>query len=861
MAETIKSTTVVVNTGIAAAIRYGGLSSSGSPSYGAKLQISRIVVGSVEISSLNENTTTIPGIVWDSRNPSDNPLSPNGEVPMSFLNYQVISDKTMAFVVNLPESAGPFTVKTIGLYARDETGKDILFSVSQYSPAVDKVASTEETTGYSQSYWIFITMSGISGLFTDDGSSIIHPNPVQIQPVNNSYATIPQVVDETKLPVPATYSIYNLYYVEKITNYSAPGLAVRSGSTWNYILALKKDTLNSFPVTSSMLNGTESSFVNKVVYIDASGRFSINDGTHQPIGIYKDGRIYQANGYLDFEDSLGFELVPGATYYATDSGKFTKDLETDWIVGTALTKSTFYINFVDSRYATTTRKGLIQLATKEEVQDGKNDNKAVTPSTLSSILATQESPEQAINAYFGTIQRKNFSIRRVPRTTDNFFDIEVTAYLPRLLSGTGIKQEKVVKTFNLSWRRNPLNYPSGSKTSDTASWESIAIPLAGTWNYTEEGTSIKLTQSSQEIQELNKYNQVQIGDYIYVGGESGPDTVRQIIAINGSVSNPTGTVLSITVNNGLRQLPPNSVYYVLKAPTTNVANFYQYIKLYWKLVDGVPTVDFDYITSYQPTTTSKKWQLQDDWTDDLAYYIKGNLIKLDSGYKALQSEYPTFTNYCFGDYSRYKIGEVVTTSANPTYSYSDASNPNVLNANELVPPEPGMELAEGQTISEDSDFYNELGLLTLPNLRTYNKFSYRDSEPVALPNSGDWGKYSYRSITSFTLDCATVGSWNTSVANSVRNVYTGTALQNAVYFWFQPDCYGSEGCSLVVNNVIVVKKTLAETKGDQMWFRFYAEKGNSVEVNACCYGYGAGVLKVAYSQFQPGTVSWVKVNK
>lgn len=862
MAETIKSATVVVNTGIAAAIRYGGLSTSGQPSYGAKLQISRVVVGSVEISNLNENTSAVPGIVWDSRNPNDNPLNPNGEVPMSFLNYQVISDKTMAFVVNLPESAGPFTVKTIGLYARDDSGKDILFSVSQYTPAVDKIASSEETTGYSQSYWIFITMSGISRLFTEDGSPVVHPNPVQIQPINNSYATIPQVVDETKLPVPATSSIYNLYYIENIKQYQAPGLAVRSGATWNYILALKKETYNSFSVTSSMLNDTESKFKNKVVYVDSTGRFGINDGTKQPVGIYKDGRIYVANGYIDFEDSLEVDLVPGSLYYATEDGKFTKDTETDWIIGKALSKSTFLIDFTDKRYATEDRKGLIQIATKEEVQSGTNANKVVTPFTLNSVLATQENPEQAINSYFGTIKKKNFSIRRIPRTGDNFYDIEVTAYLPRLLPGTGIKQEKVVKKYSLAWRRNPISYPTGNKTDDTSSWEATPIKLAGTWNYTDQSTSIRLSQSSQDIQETNEYNKIQIGDYIYVGGVSGPDTVRQIVAINGSTQYTSGVVQTIDVTSGLRQLPSDSEYYLLKSPNTNVQYFYQYIKLYWKLVEGVPTVDFDYITSYRPSQTDDYYKLPSDWTDSLDYFIAGNLIELNPGFKVGNSVYPTFTNYCFGDYSRYKIGEVVTIAANPVYS-TNGTNANITNEYTLTPPESGMVLADGRAVADSSSFYLETGMTVVPNLRTYNQYANWSQFPVLMSSTDAYYGWRLVSLNIVPPGYSIFSNVKTSRRNTLENVYNKPCLQNATYFFYQPDSDGGEGCSIYVANAITINHTVNETSGSASWYRFNAKKGQSISINSCSYGLSLPgcSLNVWYDQFQPGTVSWVKINK
>lgn len=854
MATTVTSTSVVTQAGIAAAIRYGSVPSGSTPSYGAKLQVSRIVVGSTQVSNLNQSMTSVPNVVWDSRNPNDNPYNPSGSVPMSFLQYQAVSDSVMAFCVNLPESAGPFDVATVGLYARDETGADILFSVSQYNPVVQKIATTEVTTGYSQSYWIFIALAGISKLFTEDGKAVVHPDPIMIDPINNSYATIPSVPTEAKLPLPATNSIYNIYHIENITEYGAPGLAIRAGVEWNYMPSWTVDSGNSFACSAALLDGSPNDFYNKVVYLNAVGKFSKCDGTQQPIGVYKDGRIYVSSGLVLFTD-LPQNLTIGATYYSTLDGDFSETSTGQYVVGRALSQDSMIIDFTDNRAPTETQFGKPYVATLPEVVDGTNNDKMVTPYTLSQMLISQDNPEAAINAYFGCMKEKNISISRVPRTDGNEFDLKVSAYLPRLVGGVGIRQELVEKTYTINWRRNPLDYPAGDIVTD-ASYEATPVAMDVSWSWAHRPAYDELrTQSGQSY--LNPDNMLQIGDYIYVGGAGGPDAVRKIIQINETTTYTGGAITSIQVYSGLRDMGAMGYYYFLKDPV-NLQFFQQYIKFYWKEdANGIPQVDFDFITSMARSMYSTDYALPDDWNDNNDKFVTGNLLRLGlNGTKNKDSYFAMSSGYCYGEFSKYKIGEVVTVAANPKY-LPDGTIQN-LNSLYCPCPETGMTLADGAPLNPTSDLYKEYKYEYLPNFRTYI-----EEELFAAPI---WTTNITDSRTSTAIS-APPGSENKKftapAANSVCQVQL---LHDAmVYIKYAGDRAGTD-------NIItrIVRNGTTYTVGGQhrehggncvVGYMLKAKKGDFVQAlspNTAPHATLVIDFYTKYAQFNPGTLTWVK---
>ena len=841
------STTLVTKAGIGAAIRYGSIASSGGVSYGAKLQISRVVAGSTTIQNLNSSITSIPGIVWDSRNPNDNPLSPAGEVPMSFLQYQAINSSTMAFVVNLPESAGPFTVKHLGLYARDETGTDILFSVSTYTPAIEKVATTETTTGYSLAFWIYITMTGISDLFTQDGESIVHPNPISIQPVVPSYATIPSVTTEAKLPRPATNSAFNVYHVEQLTETAAPGLAVRAGSDWNYIASAAKDTLNSFPVQQSQLD-LATVHNDSVVYVDDSGKFRACDGLHAPVGIYQDGRIYANSGIV----TISQVLTPGSVYYASATNKGTLTLNKpeqsvnvdgvptlrSYKVGIALTKDTLLIDFSDNdRYATKDIAGLIKLATSTD-QVGISDSNttfAVTPKYLAEKMISQDDPKAAIAAYFGTYMPKNPYIETVGIAGTNAKGLKVTAYVP-VLTTSGIQTKKVTKTYNLAWRRGDPSSTSAwsvvNQKVDGASWESPFIPIPIKMNYT--GTSQHVRLQYQFGQSWNNYVP-RVGDYICTSSTgTGANCCKKIIEISASY---------IDVEAGLVDPAPNNehTYYYLKAPETS-SYYYTYLKYYWTIQDGKPQADFDLITSYSPDSNSNDTALDvNSWTDNLDNYQLGDMLLLSG----IGTVYPNSTGISSNNvlenvasYSRYRLGEVVTVAANAQYNTAGT----ITNLSSFLPPEPGMVLADGNNSGYPA------------NLRTYSKFATFHPNPIAIQvGTKNW----VNNIASFVA----VPETEMMLLTNSTGTYTYAAFQNMHVFVLLGDANGNEGVEVYVDNKLAAYRALVESNGAKNIMRAYVPKGSVLKVVWNGAFYANNWVYAAVCQFQPGTISWVKVNR
>lgn len=884
------SRTVVTRAGIAAALRYGQISSSGQSSYGAKLQISRVVIGSTEIPNLDSSVTSIPNIVWDSRNPNDNPLNAAGEVPMSFLQYTVPegSNSTMEFRVSLDAAAGPFTIKNIGLYARDDSGNDILFSVSEYTPAIEKEAISDLAGGVPMTFFIFVVLTGIDQLFTNDGQSIVHPSPINIQQINPSYATVPAVATIDKIPVSAASdkNIYNVYYVENLSGSATeavPGLAIKSGNSWNYIKSEIKDTLNSFPVDNSMLDQTALPHENSVVMITSNGKFGLCDGKHDPVGIYQGGRIYVESGLIHFDDPKDILVtgqnvfVPGSIYYACEDGKIDKT-RPDYVVnldgiqtkrsfklGFALTNNDFliYSPFTE-RYATTDTAGLVKLATAATQVDPLDATFAATPKYVTEkIQESQPEDQRAVfNAYLNQWRPTMPYITKVGAVGSNDSNLRVGTFIP-VLTATGIKNEWRVKDYDVDWRRgapdtNGAWTASNAKASGNHAWEAQGIAIPKTMNYTDVGgTEVKLSFDAGISWDAPNETSVdvRIGDYIWTGG-TGANSCRVITKINDTTAynSSPGVITSITTAAGLANPGPSHTYYILKSPHRSTA-YFTYIKYYWYTNDqNQPACDFDLVVSYAFSTNNVSHRFDPSaWSDGLDQYATGCMTAFGQigtknwGDKVVRNQ---VINDTLGYYTRYRVGEVITLAA-PNIAYD---LPNGIASNYGDPPEPGMILADGNaTIDSSWDLYKDLGMSgRIPNMRTYNKYITWGSDAVGSNKAG----------------YAMAGTNMPSGLHVAGKVTNGGGLNavheyGAVVFARISDAAGSEGIKIAVDGDVIVDGMYERGGSNVEYWRVFWPANSRLEIygKGAYYNTDSNDIRVAWNQFPPQTVSWIKINR
>ena len=890
MAQSTKSVTVVTSAGIAAAVRYGGLAQRNSqgqatiPSYGAKLQVSRIVVGRTEITPFDDTIQSIPDIVWDSRNPNDNPVNDQGEIPMTFLSYNSWNDRTMHFLVKLPESAGPFTIKTVGLYARDDSGEDILFSVTQLTDAVEKVTTTEASSGAEYELDIFIVLSGIARLFTEDGSPVVHPNPINIEPIKTNYATIPTVATEASLPLPATNSNYNVYHVERFVQQKTCGLAVRSGTSWNYVYASANENYNSFGVTASQfVSGTVLQSLNGYgIAINDSGKFCrySSDSPFPPIGIYNGGRIYNSSGYCNFGDLLSYDLIPGVMYYFDVTGRLT-DVETDLIAGKAISTNELYIDMTERRYATTTRPGLIQLATASELNIGENETHAVTPKLVKDFLSIQESPENAITSYFETFVRQNVSINRLP-TEGNGYLIEVSMPTPKFVSGVGIQNTVIKRTYDLGFRRLPSSYPDGPKTNPTGevfhSFEPYPIKLGrkwtiesqSSWNYNQ---LIPSNTDATGGAYANPDDRIQVGDWIYVKDPVDTNNqLLQITAINGSGTYESGAINNIKFDYRLA-LSGSDTYYLIKSPE-NAKYYHQYIKWYWFKNDMEEyEVAWDYITSYSIRPTGEDGDDTDTleastfdesttietnlskvspaWTDSLDKFLPGNLVDLNSvGISYPDSEKVSNVGYTgISKFGKYKLGEIVTVADTVTYDV----NGDITSNN--VPPEEGMIPADGTLLDTKSDLHKQKGLVYTPNCRTYNRYYFITPGPILRSTVQYLGSDSYNNY--YTQNAFQWIVNGRTANNTWSQLYEKQCKYTGVMYLYLHDSSGNEGWRGYVNGVQYGGR-LQETNGTTYVQRMDFEANDTIAVQFVQSFSEGAYAYIQWNKFQPNTITWVK---
>lgn len=112
-----------------------------------------------------------------------------------------------------------YKIGTIGLFTRDESGKEVLLAVASLPNAIDKYASTPSRVGNSVKLYLNTTLTNMGTV-------------ANVNVIADSVNSIPEVVKETDLTTAynGVTTPYNLYLVDNLYNTNLPALAVRTGN-------------------------------------------------------------------------------------------------------------------------------------------------------------------------------------------------------------------------------------------------------------------------------------------------------------------------------------------------------------------------------------------------------------------------------------------------------------------------------------------------------------------------------------------------------------------------------------------------------------------------------------------------------
>ena len=293
--------TVVTDAGINAALQ-AGLN-------GPKISVTSVRVGSSIIQPTSD-MTDVTNEVW------------RGD--SSYIQYQIMDERTFLFKITLDESIGDFDIGNVGLFLEDGT----MFSISTLVGPESKIKNNEPVVGNRKIFEIPIVISGLSGLIN---VNVIVPDESSIPFVNN----------EESLPA-ASLAPYSVYEITYSTLLKCPALALRTSTGWAYIPTQSADTSSSFDLNLFM-EGIEPG---DLVYFDpVAGKFKLADGLDDSkgyLGIRGSANNIVTQGVFINEE---YNLVAGQNYYAdggSNAGKLTTTMN-NYYVGYAINEKTLFL--------------------------------------------------------------------------------------------------------------------------------------------------------------------------------------------------------------------------------------------------------------------------------------------------------------------------------------------------------------------------------------------------------------------------------------------------------------------------------------------------------------------------------------
>lgn len=289
--------TIITNAGITAAIQ-AGIS-------GPQIKISSVKIGN-NILIPNVEMTDVSGLVWSGDS--------------SYLQYQIVDDRTFLFKITLDESIGNFNIGNIGLFLDNGT----LFCLTALTQVEQKIKNDDDSNvvGNRKIFEIPIVLSGISSLLD---VTVMVPDE----------ASIPFVQNELSLPQSALapYTAYELLYH---TSFKTPCLSLRTPNGWVYLRPSADDENLSFAPEKFADNALPGSLV---YYNPETTKFELADG------------LDLGKGYVGIRGSLNniiyngtyrnpnWNLVSGTQYFADggiSSGGLTSTANS-FYVGLAIT--------------------------------------------------------------------------------------------------------------------------------------------------------------------------------------------------------------------------------------------------------------------------------------------------------------------------------------------------------------------------------------------------------------------------------------------------------------------------------------------------------------------------------------------
>jgi Phage tail-collar fibre protein len=188
-------TTQITAAGIASATR-------AKNNQGPKINITSFKIGpTIQVPVINDPSTDITDAVFTGF-PSQ-------------LQYAIVNDNTVEYIVTLDESVGPFDIGRIGLFMDNGDGTSTLFSITSIdAPNPDhKFPTSGGVVGNRLTYQIYLAISNMANIanFTIQLLQIL---------------TIPEVPSELSLPDP-DHVAFNTYQVQKHSITRVPAIAYR----------------------------------------------------------------------------------------------------------------------------------------------------------------------------------------------------------------------------------------------------------------------------------------------------------------------------------------------------------------------------------------------------------------------------------------------------------------------------------------------------------------------------------------------------------------------------------------------------------------------------------------------------------
>ena len=250
----------------------------------------------------------------------------------SQLQYAIVNDNTVEYIVTLDESVGPFDVGRIGLFMDNGDGTTTLFSITSIdAPTPDhKFPTSGGVVGNRLTYQIYLAISNIANIanFTIQLLQIL---------------SIPEVPSELNLPPPNNVA-FNTYQVQKHSIARVPAIAYRASQA-NWFMGSERlipgQGEGVVPLGTSLFD--VSAAVGKVVGLDSINQKIIlgEPATNRYILGLRSG-LEEITNYgmyvVPTSDPLGPLLTPMGKLYADtgiNAGKMTVTAN-QWPIGYAL---------------------------------------------------------------------------------------------------------------------------------------------------------------------------------------------------------------------------------------------------------------------------------------------------------------------------------------------------------------------------------------------------------------------------------------------------------------------------------------------------------------------------------------------